>query len=208
MRGLWRGPQREDREALPPKSGDDVLVAAAQGGNPHAFAQLFDRYQDVVLRFCFYRLGSWDEAGDAAQQTFTEAFAGLNRFRDRDDSFRTWLLRIAHNHVVDLYRRQARRADISLDEAADEAAKVPDPSPSPETLAIAAEQGRQLRFTLQGLPEGERAVMELRLVELTGPEIARVLGLSHEAVRKAQSRAVARLREHMTYGVNAEGGAR
>jgi RNA polymerase sigma-70 factor (ECF subfamily) len=204
MRRLGRRPKQGGQEALPPGCGDDLLVAAAQGGNPNAFAQLYDRYQDVVLRFCFYRLGSWDEAGDAAQQTFTDAFAGLKRFRDRDDSFRTWLLRIAHNHVVDLYRRQARRTDIAFDEAT----QVPDASPSPETLAIAADEGRQLRITLLNLPEGERAVMELRLVELTGPEIARVLGISHDAVRKAQSRALARLREHMTDGVNAGGGAR
>jgi RNA polymerase sigma-70 factor (ECF subfamily) len=189
---------------LPPDGGDELLVAAAQRGNPQAFALLYDRYQDTMLRFCFYRLGSWDEAGDAAQQTFTEAFAGLKSFRDKDDSFRTWLLRIAHNHVVDLYRRRARRADTDLDEAE----RLPDASPSPESLAITADQGRELRITLLRLPEGERAVLELCLVELTGPEIARVLGISHEAVRKAQSRAIARLREQMTYGVKAEGGAR
>jgi RNA polymerase sigma-70 factor (ECF subfamily) len=204
MRRLRRGPQPGDQEALPPGCGDDLLVAAAQSGNPQAFAELYDRYQDVVLRFCFYRLGSWDEAGDAAQQTFTDAFAGLKRFRDRNDSFRTWLLRIAHNHVVDLYRRQKRRTDIQFEQAE----HVADASTSPEALAIAADQGRQLRITMLSLPEGERAVMELRLVELTGPEIARVLGISHDAVRKVQSRAVARLREHMTQGVNVEGGAR
>jgi RNA polymerase sigma-70 factor, ECF subfamily len=204
MRRPRRGPQSGGHATLPPDCGDDLLVAAAQGGDPQAFAQLYDRYQVVVLRYCFYRLGSWDEAGDAAQQTFTDAFAGLKRFRDRDDSFRTWLLRIAHNHVVDLYRRRKRGADLDFDEQAD----VADAAPSPETLAIAADQGRQLRITLLSLLEGERAVLELRLVELTGPEIARVLGISHEAVRKAQSRALARMRAHMTSGLNAEGGAR
>ena len=88
MRRLRRGPQSGAGEGTATNDcGDELLVMAAQGGNPQAFAQLYDRYQDVVLRFCFYRLGSWDEAGDAAQQTFTEAFAGLKRFRDRDDSF-------------------------------------------------------------------------------------------------------------------------
>ena len=142
MRGAWRGPRRGGEEEPPAEAGDDVLVAAAQRGDPHAFARLYDRYQDRVLRFCYYRLGSWDEAGDAAQQVFTDAFAGLGRFRDRDDSFRAWLLRIAHNHVVDLQRRRIRRAVVERPEA--EAEHLVDASPSPEALAIAADDGRYL----------------------------------------------------------------
>jgi RNA polymerase sigma-70 factor (ECF subfamily) len=130
MRGPWHRPRREEDELPPATAGDDVLVAAAQRGDARAFALLFDRYQDLVLRYCFYRLDGWDEAGDAAQQIFADAFAGLKRFRDKDGapagSFRTWLFRIAHNEVADRHRRRARRSDLTLTEAT-------------EALAVAAE---------------------------------------------------------------------
>jgi RNA polymerase sigma-70 factor (ECF subfamily) len=196
MRVAWRRSRPGEEAELPVDAGDDVLVAAAQRGDVRAFARLYDRYQDRVLRFCYYRLGDWDEAGDAAQEVFTDAFAGLRRFRDRDDSFRTWLLRIAHNHVVDLHRHRARHPETDLDEAA----LLADPAPSPEAQAIVADDERRLRASLAHLPAGERAVVELRLVEMTGPEIARVLGISHDAARKAQSRAIARLQDLMTAG--------
>jgi RNA polymerase sigma-70 factor (ECF subfamily) len=195
MRGTLQRPRGGEGE--PAADGtDELLVAAAQRGDPRAFALLYDRYQDRVLRYCFYRLGTWDEAGDAAQQVFTDALGGLARFHDRDDAFRTWLFRIAHNEVADRHRRRARRADADLAEAIG----LADPAPSPDALAVAADEGRALRAMLARLPDEQRAVSELRLAELSGPEIARVLGISHAAVRKAQSRAVARLREFATAG--------
>jgi RNA polymerase sigma-70 factor (ECF subfamily) len=195
MQGTLRRPRGGEGEPAA-DAADELLVAAAQRGDPRAFALLYDRYQDPVLRFCFFRLGTWDEAGDAAQQVFTDALGSLPRFRDRDDAFRSWLFRIAHNEVADRHRRRARRADADLDEAAE----FVDPAPSPEALAVAADEGRAVRAMLARLPREQRAVSELRLAELSGPEIAHVLGISHDAVRKAQSRAVARLREFVTAG--------
>ena len=86
------------------------LVVAAQADH-RAFAPLYERYQDDLLRYCFYRLGDWDEAADATQQIFANALAGLAGFVDRGDSFRRWLFTIAHHEVGARQRRWARRAD-------------------------------------------------------------------------------------------------
>ncbi len=70
-----------------------------------------------------------------------------------------------------------------------------DATPTPEELAIAADEHRLLWELLGHLSADQRQVVELRLAGLTGPEIARVLGRSHTSVRSLQFRAIQRLRE-------------
>ena len=170
---------------------DAALVAAAQR-DPHAFAALFARYWDVVLRYCRFRLPDLQEAEDAASQVFVDAYAGLHRFRDRnvEGSFRSWLLTIAHHEVVNRHRYRARHPVGPLDEA--DGAR--DQTPSPEHAAITAGDIARIVGFLEQLPARPREVVELRLAGLTDREIAAVLGISGEAVRQAQSRAVSRLR--------------
>jgi RNA polymerase sigma-70 factor (ECF subfamily) len=167
------------------------MVLAAQR-DPHAFAALFTRYWDVVLRYCRLRLLDRHEAEDAASQVFVDAYAGLHRFADRgaEGSFRAWLLTIAHHEVVNRHRYRARHPASPLDAAGD----VRDQTLSPEHAAIAAGDMAQVVGLLGQLPARSREVVELRLAGLTDREIAAVLGVSGEAVRQAQSRAVSRLR--------------
>ncbi len=156
------------------------------------FAPLYLRYRDRVLRYCFYRLGDQAEAEDAASGVFVKALGGLKGYHD-DGSFRPWLFRIAHNEVVDCHKRRSRHPETALSIAAD----LADPLPSPEDVAVTADALRRLRTLLGTLPSRERAVLELRLTDLTTGEIAAVLAISEENVRTAQSRALSRLRDVM-----------
>jgi RNA polymerase sigma-70 factor (ECF subfamily) len=174
---------------------DRELLAAAQA-NPAAFDRLFDRFGDPVLNYCYYRLGTWDEAEDAAQQVFSNAFAALHRFRQRNDApgnVRSWLFTIAHHEVANRRRSLMRRLLTPLDTAAG----LVDRGPSPEELAVAKDNQGRARAMLERLPRDQRRVVELRLAGLTDTEIATVLGKSPGAVRVAQSRAVARLRSFL-----------
>ena len=156
------------------------------------FAPLYLRYRDRVLHYCFYRLGDQTEAEDAASAVFIKAIVGLDGYRD-DGSFAPWLFRIAHNEVVDCHKRRFRHPQTELSFAGD----LADPLPSPEDAAMASDALRRLRILLGTLPSRERAVMELRLTDLTTSEIATVLAISEGNVRTAQSRALAKLRDVM-----------
>jgi RNA polymerase sigma factor (sigma-70 family) len=117
-----------------------------------------------------------------------KALVALPRHRD-DQSFRSWLFAIAHNVVTDSYR--ARRSSEPLDPAAE----IVDAAPSPEDLALTAEGDRAVQALLTQLAPDQARVLELRLAGLTGPEVARVLGRTHAAVKIAQVRGYARLRK-------------
>ena len=115
MRALSVQPGME-HQRVPAGDGDADLVAAARRER-RAFAPLYERYRDDVLRYCFYRLGDWDDAADAAQQIFANALAALPRFVDRGDTFRPWLFRIAHNEVCSRQVRRSRRPQSALQDA-------------------------------------------------------------------------------------------
>ncbi len=171
----------------------DAELVAATRLDRAAFAPLYERYRDDLLRYTFYCLGDWDDAADATQQIFVKAMAGLPRFVDRGDSFRAWLFRIAHNEVITRGQRRAQQPHSQLIEVAE----VIDRSPSPEALAIAADDHQRLWLLLGRLPSDRRRVCELRFAGLTDKEIAAILGKTAGAVRTAQSRAVAQLRDLM-----------
>jgi RNA polymerase sigma-70 factor, ECF subfamily len=170
--------------------GDAELVRRAQR---HAteFGPLYLRYRDRVLRCCLYRLGELAEAEDASSTVFVHALHGITSVHDDDSSFHPWLFRIAHNEVVDRYKWRALRPETALAAAAD----LVDPAPSPEEAAMMIETLGRLRTLLGELPPRERAVLELRLADLTTAEIAAVLGMTEGSVWTAQSRGLAKVRD-------------
>ncbi|MEA2585887.1 MAG: hypothetical protein QOF33_3972, partial [Thermomicrobiales bacterium] len=161
------------------------LVALAQRDR-RAFASLYTRYFDAVYRYCYRRLGIPELAADATSQTFAKALAALATCRG--ETFRSWLFAIAHNVLTDRFRTD--RFDLSLESAAE----VADAAPSPEDLAVVAEERSTLVRLLVQLQPEQRQILELRLAGLTSKEIAAALGRTPNAVDQAQFRAVNRLR--------------
>jgi len=164
---------------------DDVLVAASLTDR-QAFGLLYDRYVDAVYRYCYGRLGDREEAEDATSLIFARALAALPTHRGA--SFRSWLFAIAHNVVLNTRRGACRAHSLTV------VHEVVDPGPRLEDLAEDAERRRSVHRALTQLPEEQRRVVELRLAGVNGPEVARVLGRSHESVRTTQRRALVRLR--------------
>jgi RNA polymerase sigma-70 factor (ECF subfamily) len=173
---------------------DDAGLVARAKRERQEFTPLYRRYIGPVYRYCYYRLGSREDAEDATSQIFTQALAGLAGCRD--ESFRSWLFAIAHNVVTD--RHRARRVHESLSDAGE----IVDPVSSPETTAISSADADAVLALLEKLVDDQRRVIELRFVGLTDFEIGSVLGRSPGAVRSIQFRAVARLRSLL--GVSAE----
>lgn len=175
---------------------DERALIAAARADRQAFAPLYAAYANPIFQYCYGRLGSREAAEDATSMVFAKALDALPRYRD--GSFRSWLFTIAHNTIADHFR-SARR-----EEPLDRAASVAAPGLALDEMASEAEIHHRLRALLTQLPADQRAVIELRLLELNGPEIARVLGRGHVWVRVTQYRAITRLRELMTAGVEPE----
>jgi RNA polymerase sigma factor (sigma-70 family) len=200
---LLRRPNEIEKEPLG-AACDGALVLAAQI-DALAFDRLYERYEAPILNYCYYRLGAWPEAEDAAQQIFTNAFAGLAKFHLRTEettgSFRSWLFTIAHHEVANRKRGYVRHPQASLVAAAEISA----PGPSLEELAVTADDHQRVLALLSQLSIDQRQVVELRFAGLTDIEIGSVLGRNPGAVRAVQARAVVRLRELLGVRPTAKG---
>lgn len=182
------------QSSLASDSGEarDLAAAASSPFAPLSFDRIFDDYWEALFRYCYLRLGSWEDAEDAAQNVLVSVSRRLSGFTERSGSggFRSWVFTIAHNETVDQHRKRGRRAESPLSDIRPAA----DPGPTPEDAAAASWEHRWLRDHLARLSPDQRAVLELRLADLTGREVAAVLGLSHDNVRKLQARAELKLR--------------
>lgn len=181
------------RDVLDDEEPDSTLVCRAKQ-NPAAFGPLYERYQDGVRSYAYRSLGDWEDAADVTQQTFAQALAGLNSFQDRDDSFRSWLFRIARNEVINLRRQHVRRREHGL-QSVDWMA---DPGTSPEDQAIATDERAVTRAEVLRLPLAQRQCCVLRFAGLSHRETADRLGKSEVAVRASYSRGLAALRTVLT----------
>jgi RNA polymerase sigma-70 factor (ECF subfamily) len=186
----------------PARPTDAALVLLALD-DPLAFAPLYQRYVTSVYRYCYRQTSDVDIATDLTAQIFTRALEALPKFRIRESertphgtdsgtggTFRSWLFTIAHNAVIDVRRRA--RPSVSLD---DRHHHIADSERGPEDQAVLRDELDRLIAILDRIPAGQRQIIELRLAGLSAAEIAAALSLSRPAVKSAQTRAYARLRE-------------
>lgn len=182
---------RGDPVDLAGLADDDLVRIARNGGVPVlsreiAFDTLYRRYAGELEGFIAARVMDADLAADLTSQVFTKAFAALPRYEA--GSFRGWLYAIARNAITDAWRRQRPTAPL------ERASLMPAPEDGPEAQAIRAEATRRLHMALSELSPDQQRIVRLRLDGLTGPEIARRLGMHPDAVKSAQYRAFTRLR--------------
>jgi RNA polymerase sigma-70 factor (ECF subfamily) len=182
------GENREDAR----DAAEITLVRRAQSGDADAFGELNELHVDRVYRYVVYRVDDVPEAEDLSEQVFLKAWEAMPRYEDRGLPFRAWLLRLAHNLVIDHYR--ARRAAICLDTMTDgelhdlEGASACD---GPESELVARHDSAELVSALDQLGDDQRQVVLLRFVEgLSHAEVATVIGKSEGATRAIQHRAV------------------
>jgi RNA polymerase sigma-70 factor (ECF subfamily) len=93
---------------------DRALVERCQRGDTSAFDDLYLRYYDRLVRYCFRRLGDTTEAEDAAQEAFARAWKAMPGF-EGERRFYPWLSVIASNLCVDMIRHNARIAPAGED---------------------------------------------------------------------------------------------
>jgi len=181
-------PIRERTESAPT---DDAALAMRSKANIAEFAPLYDRYVGAIYAYCYLRLGTRELAEDATSETFERAMAAMSRYKGH--SFRAWLYRIAHNVVVNHFRRKRV-------EPLDQQWQSFSVERSPESTVIQADSDQRVRRLLTRLTPDQREVLELELAGLSGPEIAEALNRRQGAIRAIRFRAYARLRELLAEG--------
>ncbi|HEV8001218.1 MAG TPA: sigma-70 family RNA polymerase sigma factor [Planctomycetaceae bacterium] len=180
-------------------SDDNQLIRQCLAGRTEAFGELVIRYQDRLCNSLFRVLGSADDARDAAQDAFVQAFQKLKTFRG-NSAFYSWLFRIALNAAA-TQRRRTRTRPTSIDSMREMSGRTPiDPHPetAPSHSLERAERQKAVQAALAALPAEFRIPLVLKEVDgMKYQEIAEIVGCPIGTVRSRIHRARAELRQRL-----------
>ena len=179
-----------------PLTDDDVaaIVRQAQNGEAEAFGQLYEIYSDRVFRYIAYRVSSDADAEDITEDVFIRMLEAIGTFKWRNVPFSAWLMRIAHNRVIDFYRRSNLRTATPLDVAPPVPSRERDPQ---EGVAFFSDM-QDLRLAMEELTDLQRQVISLRFgSELSIAETAKAMNRNEGAVKALQHSAIRALRRLM-----------
>jgi RNA polymerase sigma factor (sigma-70 family) len=179
-----------------------LIAAAANGGSAAAFENLWSLHSKKIFRLTHRITKNREDAEDALQDAFLNAFVHLSSFDGRS-SFSTWLTRIAINSSLMLLRKKRNAAEISIDEPAasgseSEFVNLEDKAPNPEDLYAQLEQQARLHNSIRALkPTIRRAVELQKLEERSLKETAKLMGLSVVAAKSRLQYAKAAIRKSL-----------
>lgn len=190
-----------------PEQKDELLVAEAVRGNSPAFEILFERYQQKMFHVALSRLQNAEDAEDAVQQTFQQAFIHLKSFQGQA-RFSTWLTRIAINAALMKLRRARYTKEVPMEFVDEEGKERPrfqliDGALNPEDTFVEQERSKLLHEALGGLRPRVRAAIEIcQLQECSVRETARKLGITTAAAKGRLFHARVALRKACTQKTN------
>jgi RNA polymerase sigma-70 factor (ECF subfamily) len=179
-----------------------ILLASAKAGDSAAFESLVMPHWNALLRVTQRILRNREDAEDAVQTAFLDAFRNLHGFRGCS-RFSSWLTRIAMNAALMRLRVTRRKAETSLDEVADvdngqSKFHPAETRPNPEQEYLSKESRALLQQGLKKLGPLYVEVLHLRNVqELSVQEAARILELPVGTVKARLHRARTKLAGHV-----------
>ncbi len=156
-------------------------------------SEIYDLNAPRVYRYVYHRLGD----GRVAEDLTSEVFVRFLRAGANPDNVTAFLYRMAHNLIVDYYRRH--QPTVPLDD------DIPSDSADPAHLAELEMERYWLRRALQRLTPDQQQAVVLRYLEgLSNEEIAHVIGKPVGAVKALQHRGLTTLKTLLAVHVRAD----
>ena len=173
---------------------DEKLMLAYARGDLRAFDTLYARNRGMLYRFILRSIADRASADELFQETWSRLIASRERYRV-EAKFSTWLLQIAHNLIIDSFRRARPQAGAEETENILRELDAPE-SDRPEQVLGEFEQRRRLQIALDGLPGEQREAYLLRVESALGlAEIAQIMDTGQETVKSRLRYAFAKIRE-------------
>jgi len=182
-----------------------TLVQNARRAREGAFEELWRAHARKVLSTTYRITRNREDAEDALQDSFLNAFLHIKDFDGRS-SFSTWLTRIAINSALMILRKRRTSIEVALDDSGKDFADgnipqfttVTDANPTPEASVVEREREVLVREAVGALrPSIRRALGLHKLQELSINETAEMTGLTLTAAKSRLHQAKAQLRKSL-----------
>jgi len=176
-------------------------MLAYRDGEGGAFEVLYARWRGPLYRYFLRQCGHAGQADELFQDVFMRVIGAAASY-EPSAKFTTWLFRIAHNRLVDHWRKMGREpVDPSASNENDDDGEFDPPGPehaAPERQAERKELGEALMAALNELPEVQReAFLLAEEGGLTLEEIASLAGVGRETIKSRLRYATAKLRNKL-----------
>ena len=153
---------------------DSALVDQYRNGSELALENLVNRHQARVFNFINSKVQDRDTAEDIFQDTFIKIIKTIKSGKyNEEGKFLPWVMRIAHNLVIDFFRKNNRMPKVRNTEEFDIFQFISDNSPNAEHIMVQDQVVKDLQKLVQELPEDQKEVLIMRLYrDMSFKEIA------------------------------------
>jgi RNA polymerase sigma-70 factor (ECF subfamily) len=159
---------------IPSKYTDADLVKSYINGSEIALETLVNRHKLQIFNFINSKINDRDTSEDIFQDTFIKVIRTLkNGLYNEEGKFLPWIMRIAHNLVIDHFRKSNRIPTIENKEEFDIFQFVSDTAPNAENILIEDQILKDIQKLIQELPDDQKEVLIMRLYrDMSFKEIA------------------------------------
>jgi RNA polymerase sigma-70 factor (ECF subfamily) len=167
-------------------------IEAVRSGNAGSYDYLVSKYSKRVVSIAWGIVRNAHDAEDLAQEAFVKAFQNIGRFKE-GEPFGPWIYRIVTNLALDVVKHRSRFRHEELTDTQPAARRD-----SAELGAVTNELAQRIDAAIETLPENQRVVARLYLVEqFDHAEIALMMNLSEGTVRSHLSLARKKLKDQL-----------
>jgi RNA polymerase sigma-70 factor (ECF subfamily) len=168
-----------------------TVVRRAQEGDTDAFAEIYDRYLDMVFRYVYFRVGTRQLAEDLTSETFLRALRRIGSVTWQGRDLGAWLVTIARNLIADHYKSGRYRLEVTTADMIDADSADIGPDGRPEAAVLERLTNETLLEAVKKLnPEQQECIVLRFLQGLSVTETASAMGKNEGAIKALQYRAV------------------
>lgn len=159
---------------------DALLVSKYIKGDESALSLLIERHQSKIYGFIYSKVSDRDISNDIFQDTFMKVIRTLKtKSYNEEGKFLPWVMRIAHNLIVDYYRNNKKMPMQRDTEEFSIFSVIHDNNPNIESQIIGLQIETDLRKLVEELPEDQKEVLVMRMYQdLSFKEISDLTGVS------------------------------
>ena len=159
---------------------DALLVKNYMAGDENALSILINRHQSKIYGFIYSKISDRDISDDIFQDTFVKVIKTLkSNSYNEEGKFLPWVMRIAHNLIIDHFRRNKKMPMLRETEEFSIFSIMTDHSLTVENQIIADQVQEDLKKIIEELPEDQKEVLVMRIYQdLSFKEISELTGVS------------------------------
>lgn len=165
-----------NRELIP----DAVLVSSYIEGDEQALAVLIERHKQKIYSFIYSKVYDRDVTEDIFQDTFIKVIRTLKLGKyNEEGKFLPWIMRIAHNLVIDHFRKNNRMPKFDNTDEFNIFSVISDTGLNAEKQIIKNQVEEDVRRLIEELPEDQKQVLKMRMYkDMSFKEISECTGVS------------------------------